>query len=66
MSKDVLVKEVMKMKPVIVQPFATVLEAAQIMRDSKIRSVIIVEVNHPIGILTERDIIIVRRVFKAV
>jgi CBS domain-containing protein len=57
MSKDVLVKEVMKIKPVIVQPFTTVFEAARIMREKKIGNVIIAEVNHPIGILTESDII---------
>ncbi len=57
MSKDVLVKEVMKTKPVFVQPFTTVLDAARIMRDHKIGNVIISEVNHPIGILTESDII---------
>jgi CBS domain-containing protein len=57
MSKDVLVKEVMKTKPVIVQPFTTVLEAARIMKDNKIGNVIIAEINHPIGILTESDII---------
>jgi CBS domain-containing protein len=57
MNKDVLVKEVMKIKPVIVQPFTTVLEAAQMMREKKIGNVIIAEVNHPIGILTESDII---------
>ena len=57
MNKDVLVKEVMKTKPVIVQPFTTVLEAACIMKQNKIGNVIISEVTHPIGILTESDII---------
>ena len=57
MNKDVLVKEVMKTKPVVVQPFATVLEAAQSMKANNIGNVIVSEVNHPIGILTESDII---------
>lgn len=57
MSKDVLVKEVMKIKPVIVQPFMTIQEAARIMKEKKIGNVIVAEVNHPIGILTESDII---------
>ena len=57
MNKDVLVKEVMKTKPVIVQPFTSVLEAACIMKQNKIGNVIISEVTHPIGILTESDII---------
>ena len=56
MNKDVLVKEVMKTKPVIVQPFTTVLEAARIMKQNKIGNVIVSEINHPIGILTESDI----------
>jgi signal-transduction protein with cAMP-binding, CBS, and nucleotidyltransferase domain len=42
---------------VIVQPFTTVLEAAQIMKENKIGNVIVSEINHPIGILTESDII---------
>jgi CBS domain-containing protein len=57
MNKDVLVKEIMKIKPVFVQPFTTVLEAARIMKEKKIGNVIVAEVNHPIGILTESDII---------
>jgi len=57
MNKDVLVKEVMKVKPVMVQPFTTVLEAARLMKEKKIGNVIIAEVGHPIGILTESDII---------
>jgi len=57
MNKDVLVKEVMKTNLVIVQPFTTVLEAARSMKKNKIGDVIISEINHPIGILTESDII---------
>jgi len=57
MFKDVLVKEVMKTNLMIVQPFMTVLEAARIMKANKIGGVIIAEINHPIGILTESDII---------
>lgn len=43
MNKDVLVKEIMKTKLVIVQPLTTVLEAARIMRDNKIGNVIVSE-----------------------
>jgi len=57
MNKQVLVKEVMKTSPVIIQPFTTVFEAAQLMKQKKIGNVIIVEEHHPIGILTEGDII---------
>jgi CBS domain-containing protein len=57
MNKQVLVKEVMKANPMIVQPFTTVLEAACMMKDKKIGNVIVTEQHHPIGILTESDII---------
>jgi CBS domain-containing protein len=57
MNKEVLIKEIMKTKPVTVQSFTTVLEAAQIMKQNKIGNVIISEISHPIGILTESDII---------
>ena len=57
MNKQVLVKEVMKANPVIVQPFITVLEAARLMKDKKVDNVIVTEQGHPLGIVTERDII---------
>lgn len=57
MIKDVLIKEIMKPNLVIVQPFTTVLEAARIMKANKIGGIIIAEGNHPIGILTESDIL---------
>ena len=57
MIKNVLVKEVMKTNLITVQPFTTVLEAARIMKANQIGDVIVTEMNHPIGILTESDII---------
>lgn len=57
MNKQVLVKEVMKANPVIVEPFITVLEAACLMKDKKVDNVIVTEQGHPLGIVTERDII---------
>jgi len=57
MNKQVLVKEVMKANPVIVQPFTTVLEAARLMKEKKVDNVIVTEQGHPLGILTERDIV---------
>ena len=57
MSKHVLIKEVMKANAVIVQPFTTVLEVARLMKQKNIGNVIVVEQNHPIGILTKGDII---------
>jgi CBS domain-containing protein len=57
MKKEVIVKEAMKMKPVIVAPTMSVLKAVQFMKRHKIGNVIIVENNQPIGILTESDVI---------
>ncbi len=57
MKKAVIVKEAMKSNPVIVKHTITVLEAAKLMREKKIGNVIVVEKKHPIGILTESDIL---------
>jgi predicted transcriptional regulator len=57
MNKQVLVKEVMKVNPVVVQPFTTVFEAARLMKDKKIGYLIVAEQSHPIGIVAEGDII---------
>lgn len=57
MKKEVIVKEAMKMNPVIVAPTMTVLKAVQLMKEHKIGNVIIAENNQPVGILTESDII---------
>lgn len=57
MKKAVIVKEAMKSDPVIVKHTITVLEAAKLMREKKIGNVIVVEKKHPIGILTESDIL---------
>lgn len=57
MKKAVIVKEAMKSNPVIVKLTITVLEAAKLMRERKIGNVIVVEKKHPIGILTESDIL---------
>lgn len=57
MEREVIVKEAMKMNPVVVKPKITVLEAARLMKEKKIGNVLVVEKNQPIGILTESDII---------
>lgn len=57
MKNEVLVKEAMKMKPVVVKPTMTVVAAARLMREKKIGNVIVVEGKHPVGILTESDIL---------
>ncbi|MFW6173907.1 MAG: cyclic nucleotide-binding/CBS domain-containing protein [Elusimicrobiota bacterium] len=57
MNREVIVKEAMKSNPVIVNLKVTVLEAARLMKEKKIGNVLVVEKNHPIGILTESDIL---------
>ena len=57
MTHNVIVKEAMKYKPVMVKPTLTVLEAAKLMKKHKIGNVIVGEKKQPIGILTESDIL---------
>jgi len=57
MGREVIVKEAMKTNLAIVQPNVSVLEAAKLMKKRKIGNVIVVEKKHPIGILTESDIL---------
>ena len=57
MKKEVLVKEAMKTNPLMVSPSISVVEAAKLMRKRKLGSVIVVENEQPVGILTESDIL---------
>ena len=57
MSREIIVKEAMKTNPAFVDSSISVLEASKIMKKHKIGNVIIVEKNHPVGILTESDIL---------
>jgi len=57
MEREVIVKEAMKMRPVVVEPKISVLEAARLMKKKKIGNVLVVEQNQPVGILTESDVI---------
>lgn len=57
MKKEVLVKEAMKTNPLMVTPSINVVEAAKLMRKRRIGSVIVVEKEQPVGILTESDIL---------
>ena len=57
MSRKVIVKEAMKTNLAIVTPENTVLDAARLMKERKIGSVIVVEDNHPVGMITESDIL---------
>jgi CBS domain-containing protein len=51
-----LIREAMKMNPVTVLPDATVMKAAQLMKEKKIGNCIVVD-KTPIGIITESDIL---------
>lgn len=57
MTKEVLVKEAMKTNLAVVDPSMTVIDAAKLMKKRKIGNVIVVQDSHPVGILTESDII---------
>jgi CBS domain-containing protein len=52
-----LVREAMVTSPVTIEPSAQVFEAARLMRDKQIGSVIVVENGKVLGIATERDLI---------
>ncbi len=51
------VSEVMVRNPIKVSPDTSIREVARLMRDRSIASVIIVEDNKPLGIITERDLV---------
>ncbi|UCH02970.1 MAG: CBS domain-containing protein [Candidatus Bathyarchaeota archaeon] len=52
-----IVREAMVTSPVTIEPSAQVFEAARLMRDKQIGSVIVVENGKVLGIATERDLI---------
>jgi CBS domain-containing protein len=54
---DILVEEIMTKSPRTGNPEMTVKDAAVLMRDEKVGSLIIVENDIPIGIVTERDFV---------
>ena len=49
------VKEIMNPNVVSVGPDATLKEASKLMADQKIGSIVIIDGNNPVGIITERD-----------
>lgn len=57
MRARVPVFEIMSQNPVTIAPAATVAEAASIMREKDIGSLLVVEEGRPTGIVTERDIV---------
>lgn len=50
-------KEIMVTDIAIIEPEKSVVEAAKIMKERKIGSLVVIEGSKPIGIITERDII---------
>ncbi len=57
MSQAIPVKEIMSKKPVIVSPEATVREAANLMRDWDVGSLLVASGEKPTGIITEKDLV---------
>ena len=57
MPKEILVKEAMKTNLAVITPTISVIEAAKMMKKRNIGSVIVVQDNQPVGILTESDIL---------
>lgn len=53
--KEITVKDVMNKSVVAVDATFTINEAAKMMEDAKVGSVIVMENNSPIGIVTDRD-----------
>ena len=57
MSLPILVREVMSPSVISVESSATVRDAAQVMIEREIGSVIVTESGRPVGIMTERDVL---------
>lgn len=51
------VKEIMNPNVVSLEPTATLKEAAKVMSQQKIGSIVIIDENKPLGIITERDFV---------
>lgn len=56
-AADIYVEEVMSRTPIIAKPDMTIQEAAKIMKNRHVGSLVVVEDDTPIGILTERDLV---------
>ena len=54
-AKEITVKDIMSKSVIAVDASVTVNEAAKMMEDAKVGSVIVMENNMPIGIVTDRD-----------
>ena len=60
-ADDVTVKDVMKHKVVTVSPGATIDELTNIMVDEVIRSVVVVKDGNPIGVVSQKDLVLARQ-----
>ena len=58
MAKDKLARDVMTPNPRTVDPSTPVIEAARLMRDEDVGSVPVVEGDHLVAMLTDRDIVL--------
>lgn len=54
-AKEIIVRDIMTKSVISVDASITVNEAAKMMEDSKVGSVIVMENNTPLGIVTDRD-----------
>jgi len=57
MKTDMAIRDMMKQSPVIVNPKATVQDAAKEMKGEGIGSLIVIDSGKPVGIITESDIL---------
>ncbi len=57
MKARVPVVEIMSATPITISADATVVEAASLMRDREVGSLVVLEDSRPIGIVTERDVV---------
>ncbi|MEI7903858.1 MAG: GGDEF domain-containing protein [Candidatus Firestonebacteria bacterium] len=56
-KKDTLIKEVMSRTVITAPKTARVLETCRLMESSRVGSIVVVKDKHPVGIITERDIV---------
>lgn len=56
-SRIIMVSDVMVRNPIVASPETSIVEVARLMRDKQISSVILVEDDKPVGIVTERDLV---------
>lgn len=57
MKAEVVIREAMRVNPLICEPDVTIREVAQMMRKHRVGSSIVVSSDKPIGIITESDIL---------